>query len=134
MEVVYYLNKNLGYAPVKKYFADNFDPRSIDDKRKITEVREKIAYAEGQNGRPDGNILKPVHRFGVIEIRARRDEDALIRITYFCYEGRLILLRAFEKPDHYATNKIKKEIELEYRISEEAKNDYIKNKTYEEYK
>lgn len=134
MEVVYYLNKNIGHAPVKKYFTDNFNPRSIDDIKKIADVREKIAYADRQNGRPDGNFLKPVHGFGVIEIRARRDENTLIRITYFCHEGRLILLRAFEKSDHYASSKAKKEIEQEYRLSDEAKKDYIKNKTYEEYK
>jgi len=134
MEVIYYHSTILGCAPVKKYLAANFNPKKEDDQRKIADIRARIEYARERNGQPDGNIIKPIHDFGVIEIRVRKNEDRLIRIMYFCCEDRLVLLAMFDKPDHYNTHKVRKDIIREYKLSEEAKNDCIKNKKYEEYK
>jgi hypothetical protein len=134
MEVVYFFNKKLKYSPVKKYLSVNFNPENKGDSRKITDIKSKIEYIKDRNGQPDGSIAKQIHGFGVIEMMMRKNADRLLRIMYFCCEDRLVLLRAFDKPKNYESEKIKKEIKEEYRLSEEAKSEYIKDKTsYEDY-
>lgn len=69
------------------------------------------------DGRPIPPISAPLKEYGCIEIKHRKNQDILIRIIYFRHDDKIVLSHAFEKPDHYETNREKKIILKEFEVA-----------------
>lgn len=71
----------------------------------------------------------------IIFLKFVTEKNILIRVIYFCCDERMILLNAFEKPDNYDSQKIKKNIEKIFDTTARYRQEYLKNKNlYEDYK
>ncbi len=79
-------------------------------------------------------IAKPVRFYEFFEIKTRKNKNIVIRILYFCYMNKIVLLNAFEKPDNYKSNREKKKIIKHYNVSQEYLNKFKLNNNYEKYK
>lgn len=140
MEVVYYYHKNLGYSPVKKYL-EQYITKTNDSKKKfnrknkiLSDIDTRIKHVQGDNGRPSPPISKPLRGYSYFEIVAKKTAKILIRIFYFCYDKKIVLLSAIEKPTNYDTSREKKKIALEMKKAEEYQNNFKLNpKSYEKY-
>ncbi len=140
MEVIYYYDKKLEKCPVKEYFKKylknkNDNSSSIKRKEKILAgIDQKINYVRENKGRPTPPISKPLHRYSFFEILNSKDSKTLIRILYFRYLEKIVLLHAFEKPASYHTNREKKQVEKQNLIAEKYLNNFKLNPDiYEKY-
>ncbi|MFH1089685.1 MAG: hypothetical protein V1716_04660 [Candidatus Uhrbacteria bacterium] len=139
MEVVYYFDKDLNICPVKKYlerFISSESEKSKESDRKnriLATIDEKIQFIK-ENPNSRAAFLSPLHTHNFVEIKSRKDKNIVIRILYFFYDHKMILLNAFEKPDNYDTNKIKKEIEKHYIKTDSFIIKFKNTPTYEKYK
>lgn len=71
----------------------------------------------------------------IIFLKFVTEKNILIRVIYFCCDERMILLNAFEKPDNYDSQKIKKNFEKIFDTTARYRQEYLKNKNlYEDYK
>lgn len=130
MRAVYYHDPGLGYCPVKKYL-EQFRKGKI---KILADIDAKINFLLENNGRPIPPIAKPLNGYSFFEIRNRKTADTLIRIFYFCYEGKIVLLDALEKPSNYDTRREEKKIDKALVATDKYRRDFILNpKSYEEY-
>ncbi len=141
MEVVYYYDANAGYCPVKTYLAKYRITKKDTIKKKnykikiLSNVNAKIEHVVQNCGNPTPPISSKLSGYDYFEIKHRKDTNILIRIFYFRYENKTVLLNALEKPDNYDTKKEKRKIDKQLEITKEYKNKFIKNpKLYEKYK
>ncbi len=137
MKIVYYYDEISKSCPVKSYLAQLTGQYSDKKQanKKLADIHGKIIYIAQINGRPQPPVARPIQNFSFFEIKSRKNNKILIRITYFCHQGTMILLDAFEKPDYYRTSKDKKTVSNEFKKSELYRNNFIMNpKLYEEYK
>jgi phage-related protein len=139
IDIVYYLDKNLGLCPVKKYL-EKYESENIleehDDlndglnrnMRLLFDIKAKIEHVAENNGFPDGRISKPMREYNVLQIRAGKLKKIVIRINYICYKKSLmILLHAYEKPSKYKTKKEKNLVDKELKKSQLYANKFLKN-------
>ena len=139
MDVVYYFDNDLNICPVKRYL-EHFIPnksdkvKAIDRKNHIlATIDQKIQYLK-ENPKRKASFLKSLQGYGFIEIKNRKDKNTVIRILYFQHSSKIVLLNAFEKPDNYDTNKVRKEIKKHYAITKTYVEKFIKNpNNYEKY-
>lgn len=116
MKIVYYYDVDLRYCPVKKYLEKYLPYKgdktlTINRKEKILiAIRKKIKFVSQNKGLPVGAIAKSLHGYSFFEIKNRKDKNIVIRILYFRYQDKIILLNAFEKSDNYKTNKEKNKL------------------------
>ncbi len=117
MEIVYYLDKELGYCPVKKYLEQYAIKNKDSQKQKNKKlhllgiVGGKIKHVADNNGIPTPPISFPLNKdYDFFEIKHRKDKNIVIRIFYFRRSDKIILLNAFDKPDNYSTEKEHKKI------------------------
>jgi phage-related protein len=99
-------------------------------------IDQTIHFVAEHKGRPIPPNSQPLRGYPFHEMRIK-DSSNLIRIMYFCYHQKiLVLLHSFEKPDYYEKSK-KRKVEKEMHIAlEQAHNnykDFIKNQYYEAY-
>lgn len=64
-------------------------------------------------------FAKPLHGYGFFEILSSKNSDTLIRILYFRYENKMVLLHAFEKPAYYHATWVKKKIIKQNKLAQE---------------
>ncbi|MDA2922727.1 hypothetical protein MYX07_05700 [Patescibacteria group bacterium AH-259-L07] len=141
MEVVYYFDKNLGVSPVKKYFEQYISTNKTSAEKRdynyniIASIDEKINYIrEEHDGRAIPPIAKPLKGYKFFEIKHRKNEDTVIRVLCCRHKNKMVLLNAFEKPDHYKTRKEKRKIQRYLNKTDEYYNNFILNpNNYEEY-
>jgi hypothetical protein len=134
MNIVYYYDPNLKSSPVKRYL-NQFDLGVAKDLALLAAIDSKIIFLSCQKSHPHPPISKPLHDYNFFEIRHRKNKNILIRVIYFCCDERMILLNAFEKPDNYDSQKIKKNIEKFFDTTARYRQEYLKNKNlYEDYK
>ena len=140
MEIVYYYHKPLKVCPVREYFKEY--SLNIDDTEKIQRRKQKILgnidakimIIQENEGRPVPPISIPIHEYSFFEIKNPKDENTVIRILYFRYENKIVLLHAFEKPSNYDDRKTKKNLDKEYKIGEKYLNIFkLKSTNYEKY-
>lgn len=134
MEVVYYLDEGLEICPVKKYL-ENLLPKSSERRvRLLAQIDQKIKFIRENPGKA-ASFIGTLHGHNFLEIKNRKDESVVIRILYSIYNGKIILLNAFEKSDKYDTNKIKKMVEKYYLLTDTYLVKFKKNpNSYETYK
>lgn len=134
MNIVYYYDPDLKSCPVKRYL-NQFDLGVAKNLALIAAIDSKIIFLSRQKSHPHPPISKSLHNYNFFEIRHRKNRNILIRVIYFCCEGKMILLNAFEKPDNYDSQKIKKNIEKIFDTTARYRQEYLKNKNlYEDYK
>lgn len=120
MEVVYYFDDDLNVCPVKKYFEEVKSDNTLDEERKkqiLHLIMQKIQFVK-ENPGGQAKFLSTLHGHNFIEIKTGKDRNTVIRVLYFMYEEKIVLLSAFEKPSKYDTHRIKKEVEKEYKITD----------------
>ncbi|MCF7795286.1 hypothetical protein K9M50_02930 [Patescibacteria group bacterium] len=64
--------------------------------------------------------------YNFFEILNPKNERTVIRILYFNYQDKMVLLHAYEKPNSYSTNKEKNKIKKENDIAQNYLNTFIK--------
>lgn len=140
MEIVYFYDKDLQNCPVKEYlkqYRENQGDKEAIIKRKqkiLANIDAKIQYVKDNEGRPTPPISKPLHGYSFFEILNPKDKVTVIRILYFRYQEKIILLHAFEKPANYDTSREKKTVDKQNRIGEKYLNSFKLNpKKYEKY-
>ena len=141
MEVVYFYDENIKQCPVKEYFKKYLitktDKENINKRKQkiLADIDSKIDYIKENNGKPCPPISKPLHGYSCFEILNPKDEKNVIRILYFRYQNKMVLLHAFEKLAICHTNKDKKEVNKQNKIAEKNLNIFkIKPENYEKYK
>lgn len=139
MEIVYYHDDDLNMCPVKKYLEkfliSEFDKPKIEKQKNhiLATIDQKIQFIRENPGR-QASFLSTLHNHHFIEIKNKKDRNTLIRILYFIHDNMIILLNAFEKPSKYDTDRIKKEIEKYYQITDVYVDKFKKsNNSYENY-
>lgn len=141
MDVVYYFDKVSGFSPVKKYFEQYIITGKNSAKKRdynlniIVSIIAKINHIRKEcDGKPVPPIAYPLKGYKFFEIKQRKNENILIRILYFCHDNRMVLLNAFEKPEHYKTEKEKRKIKKYLNETDEYYNNFILNpNNYEKY-
>ncbi len=140
MDVVYYYNEDLGVCPVKEYFKNYLLSKEDSDlaiKRKqkiLADIDAKINYIKDNGARPIPPISKPLHGYSFFEILNPKDSRTVIRILYFRYQDKMVLLHAFEKPAIYNTMRDKKKVDRQNKIAEKYLNFFkLNSKNYEKY-
>lgn len=138
MQVVYYYDQYLGFCPVGEYFNKyvvlDKDSNKIRKEKILASIAAKIEYIRDNNGQPLPPQSKPSRGFSFFEIFNPKDANTVIRIVYFCYDDKMILLHDFEKPAKYNTNKIKKYVLRQYFLDEKYLNIFKLNpQNYEKY-
>lgn len=140
MKAVYYFDEQNGYCPVKKYL-EQYRTKS-NDKLKIVQEKEKlyksieakIVFVVENYGRPIPPISKSLREYSYLEIRARKNKSILIRIFYFRYDEKIVLLNAIEKPDHDNKKNDQGRMNRCLEITKIYQEEFIINpKLYEEY-
>ena len=109
MKIVYYHDPDLKFCPVKQYLSQ-FNTGSVKDIALLADIDSKIIFLSNQDSHPHPPISKSLHGYAFFEIGRRKPIKRLIRVLYFCNNGMLVLLNAFDKPDDYSSQKIKKNI------------------------
>ncbi len=105
-----------------------------ENKKILADIDAKIQHVKENKGRPTPPISKPLHGYSCFEILNPKDAKTVIRILYFRYQDKIVLLHAFEKPASYSTNKEKKKVDKENKIGEKYLNNFKNNsKNYEKY-
>jgi len=122
MEAVYYRDASLGCCPVKKYLKQYIKnkgdkPKEKNRKDKVLATLDvRIQYVLQNNGIPYPPLIKKLSGYDYFEIRSKKNQNILIRIFYFRYEDKIVLLNALEKPENYTGEregrKIKKELDI----------------------
>src|SRR3989338_1407678 len=110
MKAVYYLDRQIGYCPVKKYL-EQYAIKSKDKQKQINKkikllntIDRKIRYVVNNNGIPTAPISFPLDKmYDFFEIKHRKNQDIVIRIFYFRHDDKIVLLNAIEKPCNYDT-------------------------------
>ncbi len=140
MEIVYFYDKELKNCPVKEYlkqYRENQGDKESVVKRKqklLANIDAKIQYVKDNEGRPTPPISKPLHGYSCFEILNPKDAITVIRILYFRYQEKIVLLYAFEKPFNYNTDKEKKMVDKQNKIGERYLNIFkLEPKNYEKY-
>lgn len=134
MIIVYYYDPDLKFCPVKQYLSQ-FNADNTKDVELLAVINRKIIFLSNQTSHPHPPISKSLQGYNFFEIRHRKNKNILIRLIYFCHEGKIILLNAFEKPDNYNSQKVKKNIEKILDITATYHQKYLENKNfYEKYK
>ena len=140
MQLIYYFDEELGGCPVKIYLAqfakNEKDTTKIKNRKEkiLTEIRKRIEYVFGNDGRTDTCFSSSLQGYHYSEIKARKNKDTLIRLCYFCQKDKMILLNAFEKPDNYSKKSEKRIVEKNLIITENYRLKYLTNpKLYKEY-
>ena len=142
MKVVYYYSVSLKISPVKAFLGRYALSAHDSEKQKehkvkvLTFIDQTITFVSERNGRPIPPVSQPLRGDLFCEMRIK-DSSNLIRILYFCYrQSTLVLLYAFEKPDHYEKGK-KKKVEKDIRLALERSyinyQDFLKYQYYEAY-
>ncbi|KKS53874.1 MAG: hypothetical protein A2445_04530 [Candidatus Jacksonbacteria bacterium RIFOXYC2_FULL_44_29] len=143
MNIVYYYNVHLKYAPVKafltKYAIKSTDTVKVKEKKikVLAFIDQAIQFIREHKGKPIPPIAKTIRGYSFHELRIK-EGDQLIRILYFAYhQEQLVLLNAFEKPELYlkgAKKKIEREIQKILELTDLYYQDFITNpKHYAEY-
>ena len=139
MEVVYYFDSDLEICPVREYFKcfipSESDKVEVKDwkNRILHTIFQKIQFVKENPGK-QASFLGTLHNHNCIEIKNGKDNNTVIRILYFIFFDKIVLLHAFEKPNKYDTDKIKKEIDKNYSIADLYINKFKKYpNNYEEY-
>jgi hypothetical protein len=133
MNIIYYCDSDLKFCPVKQYL-NRFNASAAKDAKLIAAINSKIIFLSNRENHPCPPISKPLRGYSFFEIRHRKNKNILIRVIYFCCDGKMVLLNAFEKPDDYGSQKIKKGIEKIFDMAEIYRQKYLKNKNlYENY-
>lgn len=140
IEAIYYFDKDLGFCPVKKYLERYIlkpkdKPKQRNHKIKIlADIHTRIKHIINNKGVAVPPIAKPLHGYSFSEIKKGKGKDTVIRILWFCYKGKIVLLDAFEKSSHYTKNREKHEVEKNYERANKYYNKFKLNpKSYEEY-
>jgi phage-related protein len=140
MEVVYYYDEMLKISPVKKYFEkyliylNDSDFEIRKKQRVLSDIDAKINYIKNQNGLPIPPIAKPLHGYNFFEILSTKDSKILIRILYFRYNDKMVLLHCFEKPFYYKSKKEKNNVKKQNDIAQINLNIFkLKPYNYEKY-
>ncbi|EKD94359.1 MAG: hypothetical protein ACD_26C00096G0002 [uncultured bacterium] len=140
MEVVYYFDEELQLCPVKKYLErfliDEFDTERIKNKKKniLALIYKKVQYIK-DNPTESAGFLKTLHNHNFIEIKSRKNKNVVIRILYSRCNSKIVLLNAFEKPDNYDTDKIRKDVEKYYITTDKYLENFKNNpNSYENYR
>lgn len=125
MEIVYYSANE--FCPVKDYLIKNY----IKDKILI-EIRKKIEHIK-RMGFSKPPIAKPLIGYNFFEIM-QSNGSKNIRILFFFYHEKMILLHAFDKPKSYDNSKIDKIIKKNYDKAQAYLKDFLINpNNYERY-
>ncbi|MFA5644564.1 MAG: hypothetical protein WC928_03505 [Patescibacteria group bacterium] len=140
MKIVYYYDENLKFCPVKEYFKnyllnENDSDSVIRRKQKIlADIDAKINYIKDNGARPIPPISKPLRGYSFFEILSPKDFKTVIRILYFRYQDKMVLLHVFEKPASYSTNREKKRVNEQNKIADSFLDIFKLNlENYEEY-
>lgn len=140
MDVIYYYDENLELSPVKEYFKNYLlnknDPDSIIRRKQkiLADIDAKINFIKDNNGRAIPPISKPLRGYSFFEILNPKDFRTVIRILYFRYQDKMVLLHAFEKPSSYSTNKDKMRVDQQNKIADKYLNIFKFNpENYEKY-
>ena len=100
----------------------------------LATIDQKIQFVKENPGR-QAPFLSTLHNHNFIEIKNGKDKNTVIRILYFIFDNKIILLNAFEKPSTYDTDKTKKEVEKHYIITDVYVSRFKKTpNSYESYK
>ncbi|MCF7820736.1 MAG: type II toxin-antitoxin system RelE/ParE family toxin [Candidatus Pacebacteria bacterium] len=141
MELIYFVDKILKYCPVKLYlekYLPSFQDNLIMAKRKqkiLADIDAKLSYIKENKGMPTPPISKPLRGYSFFEILNTKDSKTVIRILYFCYQNKLVLLHAFEKPSSYSKEKERRWINRQYQIAQKYVYSFKLNpQNYEKYK
>lgn len=113
MEVVYYFDEGSETCPVKEYLAEFLPGNHVRNLKILATIDQKIKFIQENPGR-QASFIGTLHNHNFLEIKNGKDSNTVIRITYFIYNGKIILLNAFEKPSNYDTTRVKKEVEKHY--------------------
>ncbi len=140
MDIVYYYDVTYGFSPVKEYFKNflkNSKNSNCISKRRLkilANIEAKILFIQENQARPVPPISKPLHNYNFFEILSPKDANTLIRILYFRYENKMVLLHAYEKPAHYRSKKEKKHVDRQNKIAQEYLDNFkLKPNIYENY-
>jgi phage-related protein len=140
METVYFYDKDSKSCPVKKYLKqysiNNKDKEPVARRKQkiLADIDAKIQHVQDNQGRPTPPISKPLHGYSCFEILNPKDAKTVIRILYFRYQEKIVLLHAFEKPSVYKTDREKKMVDRQNKIGEEYLNIFkLNSKNYEKY-
>jgi len=129
MKAVYFFHPVQKRCPVKKFFNEFTGEKGV---RVLIDIRAKILRLLECNGLT--SFSKPLRAYGFWEIKQRKTSSILIRILYFRSGNLMVLLHAFEKPDKKKYNsKDMREVEREYKIAEQNRLIFNKNKLYEDF-
>ncbi|MGI6348222.1 MAG: hypothetical protein ACOXZ1_03470 [Patescibacteria group bacterium] len=141
MDIVYFYDESLKHCPVKEYLKQylptNKDKRSVILRKQkiLASIGAKIEYIRDNGGKPIPPISKPLHGYSCFEILNSKDSRTVIRILYFRYKNKMVLLHAFEKPANYDTERERKKVNRQNQIGEKYLKIFKLNpKNYEEYK
>ncbi len=141
MEVVYYKDKSLNCCPVEKYFKqyvknsrDNTKGKNRKDKI-LAEINGRIQIVLQNNGvPPPSQMFRKLSGYDYFEIKARKNQNILIRVFYFCHGDKIVLLNALEKPADYKDGIENRKIEKKLKITQDYLNNFKLNpKLYEKY-
>ena len=140
MKTVYFYDKESKSCPVKKYFEQylidekDSEPKNKRKQKIFAGIDAKIKHIEENQGRPTPPISKPLHGYSCFEIINPKDAATIIRILYFRYQEKIVLLHAFEKPAKYGTDREKKKVDKEYKIGDKYLKIFkLNSKNYENY-
>ena len=118
MEIIYYKDSKLKVAPVRVYFVDYENNGKL-----IKSIKAKIWHI-GESGGfiVNCDFCEKAIDFDGWKIKQNFNKK-VIRILYDLYDGKMILLLAFDKPAHYDNNKERKREESFYKLAKK----YLQN-------
>lgn len=137
MEVVCFLDQEI--CPVKRYIASLLSSSGVTDgkvQRMLASLQAKIDHVLSKGGGPCPPYSKSLHGFSFLEICHSKNSKILIRVNYFCYGDKMVLLNIYEKPDNYPSNdkKVNRRISHALKEAEMFKKRFLDdNKLYEGY-
>lgn len=137
MEVIYYKDPKLGYAPVNKYlikYVSGGSPSSADVKllrnikAKIHQIRENRGFIM------NCEFCEKATDFDGWKIKQNIPNKRKLRILYSIHDEKMLLLVAFDKPAYYKTNKEKRREVQFYETAKKYLKIFKNNPTlYEQY-
>lgn len=140
MYPVYYYDKDTGTCPVRENFAqytptpENKPELATKKKRVLAGIVSKIKFVAERNNNGVGKLAVHLQGYSFSEVKSRKDEDTLIRIMFFRYEDKMVLLDVIEKPDSYNTEKERSSIKRHLDKVEQYQKRFISDpKSYEEF-
>jgi len=140
MDIIYYYDNRLGLSPVKEYFKNYLvSSKDLDyiARRKLkilADIDAKINFISKNQARPTPPISKPLHNYNFFEIINSKDAKTLIRILYFRYQNKIVLLHAYEKPANYRTKRERRKVDIQNKLAQNYLNKFKLNPNkYEKY-